>query len=100
MYLTFSQVIDQLFARDTNNIDWEFIHGLFANAIYGGRVDDVHDIRILTSYLKDMFNPEVISTGKRPLGPVSLPGSTAGMARVDLKQPSFLNLNKKRRDTI
>ncbi len=70
--------MDQLFARDTTNIDWEFIHGLFANAIYGGRVDDVHDIRILTSYLKDMFQPEVIATGKRSLGPLSLPGGSAG----------------------
>jgi dynein heavy chain 2 len=70
--------VDQLFARDTTNIDWEFIHGLFANAIYGGRVDDVHDIRILTSYLKDMFQPEVIATGKRSLGPLSLPGGSAG----------------------
>lgn len=72
-------MIEQLLSRDTTNIDWELIHGLFANAIYGGRVDDVHDIRILTSYLQDMFQPEVIAAGKKQLGPLNLPGAGAGL---------------------
>ena len=72
-------MIEQLLSRDTTNIDWELIHGLFANAIYGGRVDDVHDIRILTSYLQDMFQQEVIAAGKKQLGPLNLPGAGAGL---------------------
>jgi len=45
-----NQVIDQLFSRDTSKIDWEFIHGLFANAIYGGRIDDVFDIQVYGTF--------------------------------------------------
>ena len=43
------------------HLDWKTIHGLYSNAIYGGRVDDVHDIRILMSYLQSFFNPDVIA---------------------------------------
>ena len=43
------------------HLDWQTIHGLYSNAIYGGRVDDVHDIRILISYLQSFFNPDVIA---------------------------------------
>ena len=56
--------------------DWETVHGLYSNAIYGGRVDDVHDIRILCSYLQEFFKQDVISGNARPranLGPVELP---------------------------
>ena len=36
------------------------MHGLFANAIYGGRVDDTHDIKILDSYLRNVFNGDAV----------------------------------------
>lgn len=47
------------------DIKWNFIHGLFENAIYGGRVDNIWDIRILTAYLNIFFNNEVIG-GRKP----------------------------------
>jgi dynein heavy chain 2 len=53
---------------------WEFVHGLYANAIYGGRVDDTHDIKILASYLRNIFNADAIS-GSRPLGPFQVPST-------------------------
>lgn len=58
------------------HLDWQTIHGLYSNAIYGGRVDDVHDIRILVSYLQSFFNPDVIAGSARArslLGPLELP---------------------------
>ncbi len=55
-------------------INWDFVHGLYANAIYGGRVDDAHDIKILWSYLKSVFNGESVA-GRRPLGPFKVPSS-------------------------
>ena len=72
------EVLDTLDVGTNNNTKWEFVHGLYANAIYGGRVDDVHDIKILNSYLTRVFNPEVISGSGRvnkPLGPFELPAS-------------------------
>ena len=47
-------------------VKWEYIHGLYTNAIYGGRVDDVHDGRILASYLRDIFNSDVLYGSGRP----------------------------------
>ena len=45
-----------------------FIHGLFENAIYGGRVDNPFDMRVLRSYLAQYFNKDVLSGGgaRRP----------------------------------
>ncbi len=40
---------------DGGSIQWDFVHGLFENAVYGGRVDNVFDVRVLGSYLKQYF---------------------------------------------
>ena len=37
------------------SVHWDFVHGLFENAIYGGRVDNNFDVRVLNSYLKQYF---------------------------------------------
>ena len=36
------------------------MHGLMQNAIYGGRVDNTFDMRVLFSYLEQIFNDFVI----------------------------------------
>lgn len=41
-------------------MQWEFVHGLLENAIYGGRIDNYFDLRVLQSYLKQFFNSSVI----------------------------------------
>jgi len=40
--------------------DWNTIHGLLENAIYGGRVDDPYDLRVLLTYLKLFFSNIVL----------------------------------------
>ena len=40
---------------------WEFMHGLMETAIYGGRVDNTFDMRVLQSYLQQFFNSDVIT---------------------------------------
>ncbi|KAJ7398962.1 hypothetical protein BTVI_119896 [Pitangus sulphuratus] len=52
-------IIDTLF-EGFKDFQWEFVHGLFENAIYGGRVDNYFDMRVLRSYLKQLFNSRVI----------------------------------------
>lgn len=42
---------------------WDFIHGLFENAIYGGRVDNPFDMQVLRSYLGQYFNGDVLGGG-------------------------------------
>lgn len=41
---------------------WDIIHGLFENAIYGGRIDDLQDILKLDTYLKNYFNDDILSS--------------------------------------
>lgn len=53
----------------SGNIKWEFVHGLCENAIYGGRVDNAYDIRVLSSYLREFFSSAVLVDARKSLGP-------------------------------
>ena len=46
-----------------DSVQWDFMHGLMENAIYGGRVDNTFDMRVMTSYLLQYFSDYVV-TGK------------------------------------
>lgn len=39
---------------------WEYVNGLLLNVIYGGRIDNSFDLRILRSYLAQYFNDDVL----------------------------------------
>lgn len=57
-------------------IDWATLHGLMENAIYGGRVDDPYDLRVLRATLAEFFSAELLA-GTRSLlrGGAKLPAS-------------------------
>ena len=40
-------------------VRWKFVHGLFENAIYGGRIDNNFDGKVLESYLLQYFEQAV-----------------------------------------
>lgn len=48
------------------NIDWEMCYGLMLDTIYGGRIDNNVDMRILSTYVKQYFNDKTIN-GKKEL---------------------------------
>ncbi|XP_026115691.1 cytoplasmic dynein 2 heavy chain 1-like [Carassius auratus] len=54
------EIIDSLF-EGGKAFQWEFVHGLLENAIYGGRIDNVCDLRVLRSYLQQFFNAQLLS---------------------------------------
>ncbi|KAL8606248.1 Cytoplasmic dynein 2 heavy chain 1 [Nucella lapillus] len=69
-----ADIIDRLCVAG-KEVPWNFIHGLYEFAIYGGRVDNVFDLRVLVSYLHQFFESGVIndkSKNKR-LGPMRMP---------------------------
>ena len=37
------------------------MHGLMENAIYGGRVDNTYDMRVLQSYLLQLFDTKLLT---------------------------------------
>jgi len=52
------------------------VYGILENAIYGGRVDNEFDMRVLRTYMQSIFGDATIS-GKTPLsGLVTVPKST------------------------
>ena len=68
-------------------IQWDFVHGLLELAIYGGRVDNPFDTRVMVSYLAQFFNSNIISDqgrANRKLGPLRMPASTGYRVRVDI----------------
>lgn len=57
--------------------EWKFVHGLYEFAIYGGRVDNTFDLRVMVSYLRQFFDGNTLSQGRnKRLGPLRLPTST------------------------
>ncbi len=68
----------------SGGIDWDLVHGLCESAIYGGRVDDAHDIKILRSYLEASFNQSVASGGGGLVGFDSLPSEPDVRKYLDL----------------
>lgn len=52
---------------------WDIVHGLLENAIYGGRVDNPFDMRVLKTYLKQFFNGDIFQGVKRLSNIVQVP---------------------------
>ncbi|EFC42807.1 cytoplasmic dynein [Naegleria gruberi] len=48
-------------AIENENPEWNTILGLLENAIYGGRIDNKYDAKILRAYLTKYFNPNVLN---------------------------------------
>nr|XP_040568861.1 cytoplasmic dynein 2 heavy chain 1-like [Lepeophtheirus salmonis] len=82
-------ILDRIQESDNIKKEWNYVRGLLRDAIYGGRVDNSHDMIILNSYLETMFNTDIISVNQNmmrtkrhlatlpSLGPLtSLPSST------------------------
>jgi dynein heavy chain 2, cytosolic len=58
-------VIDvRLSVLASGEIQWEYVHGLFDQAVYGGRIDNSLDTDVLRSYLTQYFNSTMINGGK------------------------------------
>ncbi|CAI9737451.1 cytoplasmic dynein 2 heavy chain 1-like isoform X1 [Octopus vulgaris] len=96
-----ADIIDRLFRQSGHNIQWQWIHGLFEQAIYGGRVDNTFDIRVLVSYLKTFFDNRVLGehVSDRRIGNLQLPNSCQYRDYIslidklpDYNQPSLFGL--------
>lgn len=71
-----ADIIDRLIKTGTDQ-EWKFVHGLYEFAIYGGRVDNTFDLRVMVSYLRQFFDGNTLSQGRnKRLGPLRLPTST------------------------
>lgn len=65
--------------RSSGGLDWETIHGLMEDAIYGGRVDNLYDLRVLRAYLGMFFTDRLVSDNS---------GGTEVIMGTPLRMPS------------
>ncbi|XP_057314672.1 cytoplasmic dynein 2 heavy chain 1-like isoform X2 [Hydractinia symbiolongicarpus] len=99
-----ADIIDRLYkAAGSKSIKWDFLHGLFENAIYGGRVDNNFDVRVLSAYLQQYFSDSLLSgaRSKSKLFPdnIAIPASSNYKEFTDVvvnlpdeDKPSFFGL--------
>ena len=52
---------------------WEIVHGLLENAIYGGRIDNSFDMKVLKTYLKQFFSSDVFQGTKKLSNAIPVP---------------------------
>ena len=91
---------------EIRHIQWTKLWGLLKYAIYGGRIDDTQDIRVLVTYLRKFFYSDILSDhttpAKRKLTVVAgfmMPTSTnlidyisAVSSLPDIDTPALFNL--------
>lgn len=46
---------DILKESNGRSVQWQKVYGILENAIYGGRVDNEYDMRVLRSYMREVF---------------------------------------------
>lgn len=56
-------------------IDWLTLHGLMENAIYGGRIDNPYDLRVLRCNLNEYFSADLLAGQRSLVRGVKLPQS-------------------------
>jgi dynein heavy chain 2 len=56
-----ASVIDSQLSRFADKVPWAYLHGLIENTVYGGRIDNPSDLRILRAYLATVLHPDVIA---------------------------------------
>ncbi|CAG0920502.1 unnamed protein product, partial [Notodromas monacha] len=89
--------------RGRRGVKWEFIHELYLNAVYGGRVESSYDLQVMASYLQDYFSDSTLTehgTPKQSLaGTFDLPDSNEIQDYVtifknlpDFDKPSYFGL--------
>ncbi|KAG0423664.1 hypothetical protein HPB47_000564, partial [Ixodes persulcatus] len=70
-----ADIVDRLCRKESGTVEWEFLRGLFETAVYGGRVDNPFDMRVLRSYLGQFFVTLPSSRGLRGPRGTWLPAS-------------------------
>jgi dynein heavy chain 2 len=49
-----------------SQVPWPTLRGLVEVALYGGRLDNDNDVRVLQTYIANVFTPEVVPTADKP----------------------------------
>ncbi|KAG5876642.1 hypothetical protein JTB14_012987 [Gonioctena quinquepunctata] len=70
------KLVEDLWHNQTPQIQWRFIRGLTSDAVYGGRIENTDDMKIVHSYAELYFADEILSHKWKPFGlDLSLPNT-------------------------
>lgn len=58
------KLVFPVFAACSQDAQWQLLHGLLESAIYGGRLESTYDEKVLSTYLSEFFNKELVGGGK------------------------------------
>lgn len=59
-----------------SQVQWKSMAGLFADAVYGGKIESIDDTKIMETYVGQYFTDEILSHKWKPFGvSVNLPSS-------------------------
>ncbi|XP_044749353.1 cytoplasmic dynein 2 heavy chain 1 [Coccinella septempunctata] len=76
-FSTCVKLLEDIWQSNTIQVPWNIIRGICSSAVYGGRIENIDDMAILESYLRQYCNDEVLSHRWRPFGMKnSLPSSS------------------------
>ncbi|XP_018579489.1 cytoplasmic dynein 2 heavy chain 1 [Anoplophora glabripennis] len=65
-FYTCIRLVEDLWNTQTPQIQWRFISGLCSDAVYGGRIENVDDMKIVESYTNQYFKDAVLSHRWKP----------------------------------
>lgn len=93
-FMSAVKLAEDVWIRSNKQIQWNFLIGLFYNAVYGGRIDSLVDLKVLKAYLEMYFEDEVLSHRWKPLNlQTSLPTSANYQVKIVYVFQHFI-LNK------
>ncbi|RZC33069.1 cytoplasmic dynein 2 heavy chain 1 [Asbolus verrucosus] len=79
------KLAEDLWQMRSPQVQWKFISGLCCDAVYGGRIENIDDMGILKTYLRQYLVDEVLSHRWSPFGmKISLPSSSKFQDYVDV----------------
>lgn len=59
-------------------LEWDLFHGMLENALYGGRISNQNDMRVLMAYESQYFNDKMMEPGAELFkGSGTMPDSTS-----------------------
>ena len=61
--------------NEGSQIQWQKVYGILENAIYGGRIDNDFDLRVLRNYMQQIFKDETIKGQKKLSDILAVPQS-------------------------
>lgn len=70
------KLTEDFWTTSKTQVQWKSITGLCLDAVYGGKIDIINDVKIMETYLNQYLSDEILSHKWKPFGlPINLPNS-------------------------